>query len=119
MPKGGRRPGAGRPKGAKDRRVIERERVAKEAAVAGESPLQYMLRRMRDPNAEEADRDEMAKAAAPYVHARLQAIELDAGKPPDLHLHIDLLALARQVALALMLADQQMQPKLIKGNGST
>ena len=30
---------------------------------------------MRDPNADQARRDECAKAAAPYVHPRLAAIE--------------------------------------------
>jgi hypothetical protein len=36
-----------------------------------ESPLDYMLRVMRDPNEDEERRDAMAKAALPYLHARL------------------------------------------------
>ena len=39
-------------------------------AATGETPLQYMIRIMRDPQVEHPRRDEMAKAAAPYVHAR-------------------------------------------------
>jgi hypothetical protein len=42
------------------------------AAANGEMPLDYMLRVMRDPTAEAGRRDEMAKAAAPYLHARIQ-----------------------------------------------
>ena len=44
-------------------------------AVAGrEEPIQYMLRIMNDPSVEPARRDSMARAAAPYRHAQLQAI---------------------------------------------
>ena len=55
-------------------------------AVAGrEEPIQYMLRIMNDPSVEPARRDSMARAAAPYRHAQLQAIahrHLDSkGKP--------------------------------------
>ena len=38
-------------------------------ASTGETPLQYMLRVMRDPEAPPARRDAMAIAAAPYVHS--------------------------------------------------
>jgi hypothetical protein len=38
-------------------------------------PLDYMLRVMRDPNVPARRRDEMAKAVAPYLHARLAPIE--------------------------------------------
>jgi hypothetical protein len=36
-----------------------------------DSPLDYMLRVMRDPSQDEKRRDSMAKAALPYVHTRL------------------------------------------------
>ena len=45
-----------------------------EIAASGETPLQYMLRVMRDPKAKQERRDEMAKAVAPYVHARLASV---------------------------------------------
>jgi hypothetical protein len=36
-------------------------------------PVEYMLRIMRDPREPAARRDEMAKAAAPYLHPKMQA----------------------------------------------
>ena len=46
------------------------------AAVAdGESPLEYMLRVMRDGQADQKRRDAMAQAAAPFVHPKLAAVE--------------------------------------------
>ena len=62
---GGKRAGAGRPRGSINKFSAE----VREAAVAGgESPLDYMLRVMRDPNVDPQRRDYMAKAAAAYVH---------------------------------------------------
>lgn len=40
-----------------------------------ESPLDYMLRVMRDPNEDDERRDAMAKAALPYMHARLSTVD--------------------------------------------
>ena len=45
--RGGKRPGAGRPRGAASRANDE---VRQEAAATGELPLAYMLRIMRDPS---------------------------------------------------------------------
>jgi hypothetical protein len=45
------------------------------AQVGGEMPLDYMLRVMRDPSAPAKRRDEMAKAAAPFLHSKLASIE--------------------------------------------
>jgi hypothetical protein len=36
-------------------------------------PLDYMLRIMRDPNASNTRRDEMARAAVPYLHPKIVA----------------------------------------------
>ena len=44
-------------------------------AASGETPLEYMLRIMRDEAAESTRRDDMAKAAAPYLHPRLSSVE--------------------------------------------
>lgn len=68
----GKRPGAGRPKGAASR---ANEEVRQEAAATGELPLAYMLRIMRDPSQPVGRRDDMAKAAAPFCHSRLSSVE--------------------------------------------
>jgi hypothetical protein len=70
--KGGKRPGAGRKRGSKNTRTSE---LARKAAAEGITPLEYMLQRMRDETAEPAHRDDMAKAAAPYIHPKLANIE--------------------------------------------
>ena len=62
----------------------KRTRVLLESVQAGgEMPLEYMLRVMRDPNAPAKRRDEMAKAAAPFLHSKLASIESSCphGKP--------------------------------------
>ena len=69
---GGKRLGAGRPKGAASR---ANEQVRQEAAETGELPLAYMLRIMRDPSQPVGRRDDMAKAAAPFCHSRLSSVE--------------------------------------------
>jgi hypothetical protein len=68
---GGPRPNAGRPKGSRNKfSKLQAER----AYATGETPLEYMLAVMRNPRASSRRRDEMARAAAPYVHPKLQAI---------------------------------------------
>lgn len=63
---GGARAGGGRPKGAKS--VVTEEAIKR--AGEGETPLEYMLRVMRDKQQPDDRRDKMAVAAASYVHAR-------------------------------------------------
>lgn len=70
--RGGRRPGAGRPKGA---RAKATELAVQRAGTDGILPLEFMLAIMRDEEADVTLRIDMAKAAAPYVHARLQSTE--------------------------------------------
>lgn len=72
MAGGGRRIGAGRPKG-----VPNKATAAQKAAVieSGLTPLDYMLTIMRDEACENAQRLDAAKAAAPYVHAKLSSVE--------------------------------------------
>lgn len=69
---GGARPGAGRKPGS-----IRKATAAAQAKAAetGELPLDFMLNRMRDPEAPMEDRMDMAKAAAPYIHAKLSSVE--------------------------------------------
>jgi hypothetical protein len=82
MARGGHRPGAGRPKGAKDKKGPGKAKtppseipqdIVDDAAAANMLPLDYMLMVMRDPAAEPARRDRMAQAAAPFVHARKES----------------------------------------------
>ena len=72
MPKGGRQTGAGRPKGSKNKRTIAIEEAT---AAGGELPKGFMLRVMRDESQPMPLRADMAKAAAPYFHPRVNAIE--------------------------------------------
>jgi len=66
MKRGGKRSGAGRPKGSRQKIT---EEVLRTAAEAGETPLEYILRIMRTcDNPDRADR--MAIAAAPYLHVK-------------------------------------------------
>jgi hypothetical protein len=67
--KRGKKPGSpktgGRKKGSRNKRTIAIEKGAK-----GMLPLEFMLKVMRDPKESIELRCEMAKAAAPYLHAR-------------------------------------------------
>ena len=98
MPRGGPRPGAGRPKGsgakgkkesaskadtkktkAKGGKVtvmpagpaLDDEVLVGEVLPANMSPLEYMLHVMNSRKAEPERRDRMAVAAAPYVHGKM------------------------------------------------
>lgn len=71
MAHGGARSNAGRKPG----QATKANQEAREAAAdGGMMPLDYMLNIMRDAWATTERRDDMAKAAAPYVHARLSNI---------------------------------------------
>jgi len=82
MPRGGKRPGAGRKPGGKNAR--HSRNIVLEALDRGETPLQYMLAIMKDPTVPIERRDEMAKAAAPYCHPKLQASAVVAGGTDEL-----------------------------------
>jgi predicted house-cleaning NTP pyrophosphatase (Maf/HAM1 superfamily) len=68
----GRKTG-GRQKGTPNRASIDRQA---EVIASGLAPLDYMLQVMRDDQAPRERRDDMAKAAAPYVHPRLTSAEI-------------------------------------------
>jgi len=80
----GRKPGTpktgGRKKGSLNKRTRE---MLEKANNAGLTPLEYLLSVMRNENEDEARRLDAAKAAAPYIHPRLTAVEHsgNAGKP--------------------------------------
>jgi len=73
---GGPRPGSGRPKGARNRRLP----LAQAKRLRRELPLDYMLRILNDTKQPDERRDKMATLAAPYLHARL--IATGAAKTP-------------------------------------
>lgn len=72
MPSGGSRQGAGRKPGTATKM---NEKARAEAAQGGLMPLEYMLQVLRNELEEGAVRMEAAKAAAPYVHAKLASVE--------------------------------------------
>lgn len=72
MPRGGSRAGAGRKAGIPNKASVERQ---KKVAASGQTPLEYMLKVMRDGKASDQRRDEMAKACAPYVHPKLASMQ--------------------------------------------
>ena len=73
MARGGARPGAGRPKKEAGKAPVirnEKDAAKPRKSLGGQSPLEYMLSVMNDPEQDGLRRDKMAMAAAPYVHAR-------------------------------------------------
>ena len=89
--KGGKRPGAGRPKGVANKVTGKRKQIAADLLDDGVTPLEVMTATMRALWAEAADDEgkvidmEKAKDAcaiadrcAPYMHPRLAATTVDA-----------------------------------------
>jgi len=74
-PKGQPKTG-GRKKGTANTKTRE---IADKAAASGITPLEYMLAVMRDEQADPERRGEMARAAAPYMHPRLQTTTVKGG----------------------------------------
>lgn len=72
MAHGGKRPGAGRKAGS----ATTRTREIANAVAEGLTPLEYLTSVYRDVSADEAKRIDAAKAAAPYVHAKLSSVEM-------------------------------------------
>jgi hypothetical protein len=79
--RGGRKPGT--PNKAHAHEAEFRRRVLLDARAAGVTPLEFMLALMRDEENPKGMRFEAAKAAAPYIHARLSSVQVsgDADKP--------------------------------------
>jgi hypothetical protein len=74
MPRGGARPGAGRPKGSANRRTRE---IADEAASSGNVlPLSYLLDVLNNPTSTRAEKLHAASIACPFVHPRLNAVSV-------------------------------------------
>lgn len=119
---GGKRPGAGRKKGAIDR--VTRE-VAEREIKTGVTPLEVMLKTMRALWDEAHVKDEKGKVtlntekakeamvvadrAAPYCHARIAAVE-PPQKPPEKAEEENELEVARRIAYLLHLAATGKRP---------
>ena len=74
MPRGSK-PGerrGGRQKGSINKRTAE---TIAAVEAGGITPLDYMLAVLRDVTNDTDRRDDMAKAAAPYVHAKLASVD--------------------------------------------
>lgn len=80
MARGGTRLGAGRKKGSLNEKTRE---IAEAAAQDGVTPLEYMLNVLRDEKADDQTKRWAAEKAAPYVHPRLNSIDIGNkdGKP--------------------------------------
>jgi hypothetical protein len=75
MAHGGARTGAGKPKGS----VSKLDKVVREKALqSGLTPLDYLLGLLRDEGQNQDTRIDAAKAAAPYVHAKLVSQDVKA-----------------------------------------
>lgn len=71
--RGGKRPNAGRKKGTPNKATADRQKAVEDS---GLTPLDYMLAILRDEDMPTDSRFEAAKAAAPYVHPKLSAVDV-------------------------------------------
>jgi hypothetical protein len=74
--KGGVRPGAGRKKGVPNKKTAAQARAVAES---GMTPLDFLLWVMRNDDAELGQRLDAGKAAAQYVHPKLQPVDGKSG----------------------------------------
>lgn len=82
MAHGGKRPGAGRKAGS----ATKRTREIADAISEGLTPLEFLTNIYRDVGEEMSRRVDAAKAAAPYVHARLASVEMSGKDGKDIGL---------------------------------
>ena len=69
---GGKRPGAGRPKGIKA--GTKAERLAASLGKGQTTPLKYMLNLLNNPQVSVEKKMWAAKEAAPFVHSKLSSV---------------------------------------------
>ncbi|VAX07940.1 hypothetical protein MNBD_ALPHA03-1265 [hydrothermal vent metagenome] len=87
MARGGARINAGRKKGVPNGKT---QKLREEIEKTGLTPLQYLTEQYQNESNDADVRLDAAKAAAPYIHARLSAVQMDA----NIHFtHEDALAL--------------------------
>ena len=95
--RGGKRENAGRKPGSHNKATDEQ---ASAIESSGLTPLDYLVSVYRDESKSENVRIDAAKAAAPYVHARLASVELK-GDPEQPIEHRVTVVDEKQVAAAL------------------
>jgi hypothetical protein len=76
MPRGGARPGAGRPLGRRSSSTLKREAALRRAAARNLGPVEFLLSEMRDLSLPREQRQLIAKWVAPYVSPRLSSVEV-------------------------------------------
>lgn len=101
----------GRQKGTPNKTTKVIREAAAKATIAGIMPLEYMLAVMRDTKANQGRRDEMAKAAAPYIHAKLATLQSNVNLTGRLTLE----ALVNESIKASLPANDDEAMKLIEG----
>lgn len=80
-PKGGKRPGAGRKPGSKNRRTVALAEALAEMATGQNGdlmPKDFFLSIMRDEGLPLKTRMDAGAHAAPYVHAKLSTVDVNA-----------------------------------------
>jgi hypothetical protein len=105
----------GRQKGVANKRTRE---IAARAATCGLTPLEYMLSVLRDSSVEPERRDRMAVAAAPYIHARLAAVEAKVATFGQVDVNITREQLAEQARREIDEAFREWQPKEYEGHST-
>jgi hypothetical protein len=78
VPRGGKRAGAGRPRGSLCKKTLQRQQLLEQAAAGALMPLPLMLDVMRQhfEAGRLAEAVAVAIAAAPFCHPKLSAIEM-------------------------------------------
>lgn len=72
MARGGYRPGAGRPKGSKNKAKKEKKDSKNKVVLLDDlTPLEYVLKTINDANASNDRKDRLAIAALPFCHERV------------------------------------------------
>jgi len=108
MPRGGARPGSGRKKGVSKVRATSQKAIQL-VSKGKQTPLEYMTGVMSGEIEYDENKFKAAVAAAPYMHARFQAIEhsgaIAAKHEEDLS---RLEKLARDNAIAASSSDQEL-----------
>jgi hypothetical protein len=75
MSSGGNRPGAGRPKGARSKKTLQREAALAAIKASGTDPLQFWADILANEEAPLPLRLAAAKELAPYRHPRLSSLQ--------------------------------------------